>query len=583
MQHGLAQWLAFLSEKNLPILNRTKLEVQSLINQAQLSITQYATPMLFDAGFSARLFRHVNRQRDTAGKNPLTTLDNALSHLGQGAFQTFLNNTPLLEGQKLSDKNQKGYMRTMANACHAALQAKNWAQQRNVMQPEETQQAALLQNIPELMLWCYADDAMAQIEFLHYVKKKPYESAAKEVLGCGMRELGTAIAEKWYLPEMAQDGLRSRQDDYTLATGVSLAAELSRVVSQNWYGQQAHNIIQRIAKYKAKPEGEIEHRLHLNAVEFTELFLQNEYAPPAKLLPLLADDAYIDQQFIIEKAAEKQTPAVKEKVAAVKKKAQLSPDRDRPASEKPTPGQPTVDKKLVVKQAVNKVVKQAVNKQVPAKQLTETQKAARGVLSPAAEKIKKKVRPETGGAQQAVTETSKKTALNPKLGAAIKEFQLMVAQAKPAHDLIEFAVKTILLCGVDRCVFLVKVPNKAMLISRYTNQVTPDIEMKALKIPLDSPHVFSLLMEKNRNLFLNNTNYAKYWNHIPGTVKLVLGVKQFFAMSIFANAHAMGLMYADKLDNNLTEEEFAQFQGVCRLLSKGIVQAAQNKKKKEKL
>jgi len=548
MQHGLAQWLDFLSEKPLPILNRTKLEVQSLINQAHLSITQYATPVLFDAGFSARLFKHVNKQRVAAGKSPLTTLDNALSHLGQGAFQTFLNNTPLLEEQKLADKNLQGYMRTMANACHAALQAKNWAQQRNVMQPEETQQAALMQNVTELMLWCYADDAMSQIEFLHYVKKKPYETAAREVLGCGMRELGSVIAEKWHLPEMAQDGLRSRQEDFTLACGVSLAAELSRIVSQNWYGQQAQAIIQRIAKYKAKPEGEIEHRLHLNAVEFTELFLVNGYTPPAKFLPLLADDAYIDQQFMLEKKAEKKTSLAKEKVAAVKKKT-------RPAPEE----------------------------QGSAKKPLEAQKAARENLRKTAERIKKKARPDTGDSKPAVVEVSQKPALNPKLGAAIKEFQLMVAQAKPAQDLIEFAVKTILLCGVERCVFLVKVPNKGMLISRYSNQVTPDIEIKTLKIPLDSPHVFSLLMEKSRNLFLNKTNYAKYWSNIPDTVKLVLGVKQFFAMSIFANSHGMGLMYADKLKNNLTQEEFAQFQGICRLLSKGIVQAAQNKKKKEAL
>lgn len=134
MQQGLAQWQAYLSDKPLPILSRTKIEVQDLIDQAQLSITQYATPIMFDAAFSAHIFNIVNNQRISAGKNPLTTLDNALSHLGQTAFQELLNKVPVFEELKLVDKNVQGYMRVMGQACHAQLQTKNWALERNVLQ-----------------------------------------------------------------------------------------------------------------------------------------------------------------------------------------------------------------------------------------------------------------------------------------------------------------------------------------------------------------------------------------------------------------------------------------------------------------
>lgn len=551
MQHGLAQWLAYLSDKPLPVLNRTKIEVQSLIDQAQLSITQYAAPILFDAGFSARLFSHVNKQRVSAGRNPLTTLDNALSHLGQGAFQVFLNNTPSVEELKLSDKHVQGYMRSMGNACHAALQAKDWAQQRSVMQPEETQLAALLQNITELVLWCYGDNAMVEIESLCYVKKKNYEDAARNVLGCGMRELGVALSEKWNLPEMVVDGLRSRHDNFTLATGVSLAAELARIVSQNWYGKKAEDIIQRIAKYKAKTEGEVERRLHLNAVDMTELLVGNGYIAAARLLPLLVDESYIDPQFVLQNQQEKKKAddaiAVSNETVRPSKatKSQTGSGVVRPP--------PVREKTVAPKAIVEKDKKSAVKKSQVTTERPEPAKKA--------------------------TEAKGKPSVSPELAASIKAFQVMVAEAKPAHDLIEHATKTILLCGVQRCVFLIKVPNKNMLISRCIEQLPDAIEIKVLKIPLNSPHVFSLLMEKNRNLFLNKENFGKYWSHIPDPVKLAIGVKQFFAMSIFANTHAMGLMYADKVKGELTQEEFVQFQGVCRLLSKGIVQSAHNKKK----
>jgi len=554
MQHGLAQWLAYLSDKPLPILNRTKVEVQSLIDQAQLSITQYAAPVLFDGGFSARLFSHVNKQRVAAGRHPLTTLDNALSHLGQSAFQAFLASAPLLDELKLPEKNYQGYMRTMGNACHAALQAKNWAQKRNVMQPEETQLAALLQTVTELMLWCYGENAMPEIESLSYVKKKSYEQAAKEVLGCGMKELGAALSEKWCLPEMVVDGLASRHDNFTLATGVSLAAELARVVSHNWYGAQATEVIQKVARYKAKPEGEIEHRLHLNAVEITEQMVANGYIAPASLLPLIADDAYVNPQYILQAEKKEVSQPVAKK--AVVKKA------------------PGVMQQEAVKKAARGIATTPPVKPSPKKKtLVDKKESIQEISKP---KIKKTA---TANDQAPAVDKKKKPSVSPQLAAAIKEFQQMVAQAKPAHDLIEFATKTGLLCGVQRCVFLIKVPNKNMLISRYIEYVDENVEIKGLKIPLDKPHVFSLLMEKSRNLFLNKTNIAKYWNHIPDQVKLAIGVKQFFSMSIFANSHAMGLMYADKVKGELTQEEFSQFQGVCRLLAKGIVQSAHNKKK----
>ena len=548
MQHGLTQWQTLLSDKPLPMLHRTKNDVQALIDQTQLSITQYVAPIVYDAGFSAQLFRFVNTQRVNSGKNPLTTLGNVLSHLGQSAFQRFLNKAPLLESLNLPEKNVQGYMRVMGQACHAALQAAQWAQQRNVVQTEETQLAALLQNITELSLWCYGGDAMPKIEALCYVNKQGYEAAAKTVLGCGMRELGAKLATQWNMPEMASDGLITRQDNFTLATGVSLAAELARIVALNWYGKDATQIIQRIAKHKGKAEAEIERALHLNTVNVNDVLLNKGFAAPAKQLFLLADDNYNYPQFAFEKEAETKAPEKE----AVKSTA--------------------MRKAIVEKIRVNKLAEE--NK------LTE-----KGVINAPRVKIKEPAlqseKIENNSPEVKPDETkaaTKKVSISKELAAAIKAFQLMVAQAKPAHDLIEQAVKTCLLCGVQRAVFVVKLPKKELLVPRFSAQSSEYIGIKNLKIPINNPHVFSLLMEKNRNLFLNKTNFSKYWNSIPDPVKLSIGVKSFFAVSIFVNNHAVGLMYADKIKGELTQTEFSQFQGICRLLSKGIAQSAHNKR-----
>jgi len=572
MQHGLAQWQTFLSDKPLPILHRTKNDVQALINQTQLSITQYVGPIVYDAGFSAQLFRYVNTQRVNSGKNPLTTLGNVLSHLGQSAFQNFLNQAPLLESLNLPEKNVQGYMRVMGQACHAALQAAQWAQQRNAVQTEETQLAALLQNITELSLWCYGGDAMPKIEALCYVNKQGYEQATKAVLGCGMRELGARLATQWNMPEMASDGLITRQDNFTLATGVSLAAELARIVALNWYGKDATQIIQRIAKHNGKAEAEIERVLHLNTVNVNDVLLDKGFAAPAKQLFLLADDNYNYPQFVFEKEAETTAPEKKPE-----KKSEKSPamtDVSRKAIVEKIKA-----KKLAEK---NKLTEKAILN-VPRIKATESVLQSEKVENKPAEVKPVEVKPtEVKPAENKVVaddkSATKKAPISKELAASIRTFQLMVEQAAPAHDLIEQAVKTCLLCGVQRTIFVVKLPKKDLLVPRFSAQVSEDIAIKNLKIPINNPHVFSLLMEKSRNLFLNKTNTSKYWNSIPEPVKLAIGVKSFFAVSIFVNNRAMGLMYADKLKGELTQTEFSQFQGICRLLSKGIVESAHNKK-----
>ena len=546
MHHGLAEWQTFLIDKPLPILMRTKLDVQDLIDQPQLSITQYVGPILFDACFSASIFKHVNTQRVNAGRNPLTTLENALSHLGQSAFQDFLNQTPIFEELNLPPRNAQEYMRTMGQACHASLQAKRWGEQRNSAQFDEVLLAALLQNITELMLWCYADKTMLEIEHACYVEKKGYEAAAEQVLGCGMRELAVVLAESWNLPEMAEDGLRSKLDNFTLATGAALASELARVVDVNWYGEEAINLIEKIAKYKGKKEGEVEHLLHLNAVNISPILLDKNYQSSARLLPQLADDDYIDPRFIWQpEKQEKETKKVKNvSLEAIKARAAL------------------IKKSIAEKKSESKPSET---------ELPEKKKAP-------AKSIKPSVSKDDSNKEEVAEKENKKPAISAELAKSIQSFKKLVAHGKPVHELIEHAVHSMLLCGVERCVFVVKLPNKKMLVSRYMAQASEDIAMRSLKIPVNTPHVFTLLIEKSRNVFIKDENRAKYWDLIPEQVKLIIGVKQFFAMSIFANKHAMGVMYADKIKGVLTAEEYAQFQAICRLLSKGIVESIKHKK-----
>ena len=596
---SLDEWHSLLATQHLPILDRTRKQIEKIMANPNLSITMYADPIHYDAGFCAEIFREVNQQRAKADKLPLTTLASALSHFGQQAFKTYVEQCQLVEGLDLQPRNLQGYLRTMQQSCHAGLQARDWSQQRNVAQPEEPQLAALMQSITELMLWCYGDTVMPKIEELYYIKKLDLQDASQQVLGCSLKQLGSRLAETWALPEMAADALNPRDDDFTLATGVSLAYEMSRVVSVNWYGERQQQIFSRIARYKGKAEGEIERRIHLNAVAMTDEMQAHGYAAPAGLLPQLADDEFVYTQYLLEQpqpAQKTPQPASVEKTPVVSKapaEAALAKAARRPLK----PGQAESVRPATRKQPEPK---QSETKRPEPKQLEPCARIKQAppathkkpvVTPPKQSELAQKIAAQREATRKPPAATTKPVdksaakpspaAISPQLAAAIRQFNQMIEKAEPAHNLIEQAVKMCLLCGVDRSKFFVKIPDKPILASRYFSEKEGIESLGSMKINMQKPNLFGLLMEKPRNLFLNESNQAKYLKSIPDQVRLLLGGKQFFAMSVFVNNHAMGLMYADKLHDKLTEAEFKQFLAICKLLSKGIVQSALNKKKHE--
>lgn len=543
MPNDLNSWVELLGNKSLPLLATTRLSLKELMGQSQLSVTQYAGPVLYDPGLSVQLFNKANGDRKSSGRMPLTTINNTLSHLGQGQFLQQLEKAQLLDALSLPEINRRGYLRYVAQACHAAYQARDWGQLRKTHEPEEMQCAALMQNVAELALWCYGDDAMIQIERNCYGKKQDYDSAAQQVLGCDIRKLSAQLAEKWNLPELISDALLSDYKGFTLATGVALSARLARLVSMSWYDKTAMQCVQDIAHYKGRSLGEVETRIHNNAVNLTETFQKLGYMSPARLLPMLVDENYVDPQFVPSMDAP--TRPVINKSEAVKSE--------------------NVQKSVSINQATKDIPVPAVTemtKTVPAKKLD-------AVVQPkpvAKEPVK----------QAEVTDRveNNKQGVSPALAQGISQLQKMIQQKATVPQLIQQAVDVLRAMGLHRVVFAVNVSKLKMLVGRFASC---DDNVKALqdfKIALERPSLFKLLLEKPNYIWINESNRAKYWSLVPDQVKLMLANDNLFVMSIFSGKQAIGLMYADKIKAVLTEDEFKKFVGLCRLLAKGIAEVS---------
>ncbi|MCW9013597.1 MAG: HDOD domain-containing protein [Gammaproteobacteria bacterium] len=553
MSSALNRWLDMLVTQSLPLLPNTQAKLRALMEQSQLSVTEYRKPILYDPGFSLQLLKKSNTDRKSAGRGPLTTLGNVLSHLGQGQLQQQLAQATLFDSMSLADNNRQGYLRYVAQACHGSLQARDWAMTRQTHEPEEMQLGALLQNIAELALWCYGGKVMEQIEYQAQVKKLDYDKAANKVLGCTTRALSAALAEAWNLPELVAQGLNSTYQDFTLGTGVALSARLARLSASSWYDKSAQECIQAIARYTGKAEGEIERIVHLNAVASSDIFVELAYASPARLLPMLVDENYIDPAYDIltakdEPQTQPLTPARQTVNAAVKSRTSTEAEKVTPVSKDRT----SVAAKSSGSAAVNKTV-------------TEETKVVIGS--------------DKQPASTAAIKQAKKSPVNSNedLNSQVKKIQQMVKAKVHAKDLIQQVVDTINTAGLQRVVFSVRVPQHKLLLGRFYAQDDNVPLLENFQILLDKPHLFNRLLEKSQHIWLSDGNREKFWNLISAKTKLLLNTDNFFAMSVFSNDHCVGLMYADKIKGKLTADDYKKFQALCRMLSRGMVEIATSK------
>ena len=542
MPLGLKKWVDLLAPKKLPVMATSLRALKLQMANPQLALVDYASPILDDPALAIQLLKKANQDRQSANRDPLTTLGNALSHLGRGQLEQQLAQIHTLDQLGLSDQYNQGYTATVAAACHGANLAQDWAQQRKIHEPGEMQLAALLQYLAEMVLWCHGGTVMLDIESRCYGQRQDYDKAAEQVLGCSIRALSAELAKAWAQPELAVQALEVKVQDYTLATGVMLATRLARLVQHSWYDRAARLCLDNIARYKGHSLSEIEPQIHLHAVALSDHFMALGYLPPARLLPMMVDEDYVDPQFIAGKNQELLL------ANSDKKNFQPEPDQSH---------KPFIAKKVEVESVSSKVTEVKL-----------------GVTSQTIESVEDKITPPQALNEERIKNHKQqiKPELSPELANKLANIKIMLKQHVHASELIQAVVEAIELSGFERVVFAVKVPQEKLLYGRFFSQQNTDRAFKVFSISIAQPNLFSLLMNKSQHLWVNDDNRGKYWNRVPDAVKLMLQNDSFMAMSIFTHKHSVGLMYADRSDGKLTVNEYKRFQGLCRLLVDGMVE-----------
>ena len=241
MQHQkvweLAEWVDFLSQVDIPVLKQTARNLSALRqHEKNLSARGVAHIINFDPMMTVKLLRYLQQQKHASQKHEVMQVDQALMMLGLDTFFKKVPAEPLAETVLSGQMDALScLLRVIHRSNRASTFAVDWAVRLSDMHFEEVRIAALLFDIAELLMWCFAPGDMLKIRAMQQQDKTLRSNVAQErVLGFDLFSLQSALAFKWSLPKLLITLIDGECADQQRVRNVFLAVNLARHSAHGW-------------------------------------------------------------------------------------------------------------------------------------------------------------------------------------------------------------------------------------------------------------------------------------------------------------------------------------------------------------
>ena len=149
-------------------------------------------------------------------------------------------------------------LRVVHRSLRASEYAKDWAVLLRDLHYEEVRIAALLHDIAEILMWCFAPEPMLEI---HRIKQQNKalrsRDVQQQVLGFMLFDLQREIAAQWGLPQLLLTLMNDSCSNQPRVRNVELAANLARHSANGWDDAALPDDFNEIAELLRIPAEEV--------------------------------------------------------------------------------------------------------------------------------------------------------------------------------------------------------------------------------------------------------------------------------------------------------------------------------------
>ena len=236
----LQAWTRRFSEAEIPVLPGTAQEIEVLrqINEASDSVDahQLAQVISGDPLMTLKVLSYVARHRPSRRVTDTETVTAAIVLMGIGPFFRNFSQLRTIE-EHLHDQPValRGLQGVLKRAWRAANFALGFAVHRMDNDADVIQEAALLHDFAEMLLWCHAPALAVEIAKRQHADPALRSAVVqREVLNIELGELEQALMRVWCLPELLIRITDDKHASHPQVRTVMLAIRLARHTQYGW-------------------------------------------------------------------------------------------------------------------------------------------------------------------------------------------------------------------------------------------------------------------------------------------------------------------------------------------------------------
>ena len=234
---NLDTWVQFLSEKEIPVLRQTvRGMAEARERLTEVTGREISAMVLRDPLMTVRILRFTMRHCGKRQLQEITTIEHAVMMLGIEPFFRHFAQLDAIEDQlKPHPQAMLGLLQVIRRAQRAGRFAADWAIWRRDLNSEDIAVAAVLHDLAEVLIWCFAPQDALKIQAMKKADPALRSADAQvAVLGFPLIDLQLALCTKWQLPELLQSLINDGHSERVRVKNVKLAVDLARHSANGW-------------------------------------------------------------------------------------------------------------------------------------------------------------------------------------------------------------------------------------------------------------------------------------------------------------------------------------------------------------
>lgn len=235
--NDITQWVMFFKTAEIPVLKQTAREIARLkADEDNASPREITLAILNDPMMVFKVLSYAQKHRGKNQLQDLVQVEQALLMMGTTTFFNKIPPQPLVEDALNSQLTGLTHLLKLIRRAHrAAHYAAEWAAHLMDLHAEEVRVAALLHDLSEMLMWCFAVDKMNTIYKMQQADKTLRSQEVQEqVLGFKLKDLQKQIVSAFQLPPLLSQLMEDEASGLQRVKNVKLAVDLARHSANGW-------------------------------------------------------------------------------------------------------------------------------------------------------------------------------------------------------------------------------------------------------------------------------------------------------------------------------------------------------------